>query len=789
MIRAIAKLLFFFAVFVAGPVYANWCATPGRNGSATVSGVVNTYYPGTAAVAAGATSISIGVATGSSSGIAVGDLLLVIQMQDGTFDRSNNDGYGDNLNGGFANGYTSIEQAGRYEFVRAASAVGTGGGTLTIVGATGGGLTYAYRNTALGNTSQRESFQVIRVPQYVDATVAGTVSALAWNGSTGGVVAIDVARRLTFSGGTISASGLGFRGGAGRALSGGSGSNTDYRTAATNAANGSKGEGIVGTPRYVNNGAVLLDNGVEGYRDGSYARGAPGNAGGGGTDGTPADNQQNTGGGGGGNGGAGGRGGHAWCPTAPTGCPQTGGHPGAAVAEIGVDRIVMGGGGGSATNNNATGSPGSGFASSGAAGGGIVIVRAGEVAGSGTLAADGADANSSVLNDGTGGGGAGGSILFSTLRTIAGASVSASAAGGDGGTNTGGGAAHGPGGGGGGGFIASTIAISTNVFGGNSGNTQNGGTYGVAYGATGGAGGDGISITGANIPGASSGGECTPTIVKSFASSAAAPGVTNRLSIAVTNNNPTLSLTSLAFTDTYPTGITNSALPSASKSCATAATLVAAALGSTFRVTAATLNAASTCTYSVNTMGTSPGNKTNTIAAGALTASYGTIAVASLADASATVTVSAPLTIVKSSIVYSDPLNGLTTPKAIPGGFVAYTVLVSNPATLAVDSNSIIVIDATPANLQLFVGNIPGGSGPILFATGTPPSALTYTFTSLASTTDDVEFSSNGGSTWTYVPVPDSNGVDPVVTHMRIKPKGAMAAGSSFSLFFGYRIP
>src|SRR5205085_436444 len=147
----------------------------------------------------------------------------------------------------------------------------------------------------------RRSFQVVKVPQYDSASVSGTVSALAWNGSTGGVVAIDVARRLTMNGGTISASGLGFRGGGGRALAGGAGSNTDYGTAASNAANGSKGEGIVGTPRYVLDGTSLLDNLLEGYPGGSYARGAPGNAGGGGTDGAPATNDQNAGGGGGGN--------------------------------------------------------------------------------------------------------------------------------------------------------------------------------------------------------------------------------------------------------------------------------------------------------------------------------------------------------------------------------------------------------------------------------------------------------------------------------------------------------
>jgi len=789
MIRATLSFLLGLLVFAAGPVYANWCATPGRTGTATVSGVVNTYYPGaTASVSAGATSFTIGGSTGANQAISTGDLLLIIQMQDGTFDTTNDDGYGDNVNLGYASGYIALDQVGRFEFVRAGNNVTTAGGSLTVVGATGAGTVYAYKFTALSDTAGRESFQVVKVPQYVDATISGTVSAMAWNGSTGGVVAIDVARRLTFSGGTITASGLGFRGGGGRSQAGGAGANTDYRTLASNAANGAKGEGIVGTPRYVNNGGALFDNGVEGYNNGSNGRGAPGNAGGGGTDGTPVDNQQNSGGGGGGNGGAGGLGGHAWCPAAPVGCPQSGGHPGSAVSPIGVNRIVMGGGGGAGTTNNATGSPGAGFASSGAAGGGIVIVRAGEVAGTGSLAASGADANSTVLNDGTGGGGAGGSILFSTLRTIAGASISAFADGGDGGSNTGGGAAHGPGGGGGGGFIGSTIAIGTSANGGAAGTTQNGGSYGAQYGAMAGNGSSGVTITGATIPGASSGGECTPTVAKSFAASTTTPGVTNRMSIAVTNNNPTLNLTSLAFTDTYPAGILNTASPGATKSCGTAGTLTAAANGGTFAVSAATINATVTCTYSVNTRATTSGSKTNTLAAGALTANYTSGAVTTLADASATVTVSPPLTIVKSSTAYSDPQNLLVNPKEIPGGFVNYTVLVSNPSASTIDSNSIIIIDATPASLQLFVGNVSGGSGPILFTNGSPVSGLTYTYTSLASTTDDLEFSNNGGSTWTYVPTLDANGVDTTVTHMRVKPKGTMAAGGSFNLTFRYRV-
>ena len=61
-------------------------------------------------------------------------------------------------------------------------------------------------------------------------------------------------------------------------------------------------------------------------------------------------------------------------------------------------------------------------------------------------------------------------------------------------------------------------------------------------------------------------------------------------------------------------------------------------------------------------------------------------------------------------------------------------------------------------------------------------SGLTYSFTSLANATDDLEFSNNGGASWTYVPTIDANGVDANVTHVRIRPKGSMVPGSSFTI-------
>jgi len=139
-----------------------------------------------------------------------------------------------------------------------------------------------------------------------------------------------------------------------------------------------------------------------------------------------------------------------------------------------------------------------------------------------------------------------------------------------------------------------------------------------------------------------------------------------------------------------------------------------------------------------------------------------------------------PLAIAKTSAAYSDPVNGTTNPKLIPGGFADYSLTVTAPAGTSPTNNSVVVTDAIPASLSLFVGTYAPGPGPVRFTAGS--SALTYGFTSLGSTADDLEFSNNGGASWTYGPTADANGVDAAVTHVRVRPKGSMAPGSSFTI-------
>ena len=144
------------------------------------------------------------------------------------------------------------------------------------------------------------------------------------------------------------------------------------------------------------------------------------------------------------------------------------------------------------------------------------------------------------------------------------------------------------------------------------------------------------------------------------------------------------------------------------------------------------------------------------------------------------------------SAVTQDPVNLTTNPHAIPGSYVRQDVVVTNSGSGTADANTVRVTMAVDPDTPLFVGDLSApGSGPVIFANGAVPSGMTYTFTSLASTTDGIDFSNNGGTTWTYTPVPDAAGFDPAVTHVRIRPNGTFAGkgctSNAPSFTIGYR--
>lgn len=501
MIRRVLAALSAFAltatlvVTVRAPASAAaLCATPGRDGSPSLNAVVNTYFPGSANAAAGATSITVAAhATGDADvAIASGDLLLVVQMQGATINTSNSSSYGDGSGAG--SGAISTT-AGTYEYVVANGALATTGGSIAIKGAgTGNGLINAY------TTGSGATFQVIRVPQYVAPTVAAGLAALAWNGSAGGVLAIDAQNLVSSSGATVNLSGYGFRGGGARQLSGDATAGAgDWISPNTKNAHGTKGEGTAGTPTYLYASLTSTETGsgtADGYSGGDKGRGAPGNAGGGGSDNDPTNNDQNAGGGGGGNGGAGGVGGKTWSSDI-----ADGGHGGTFTPA--VTQLVMGGGGGAGARNNSTGAM-----SSGGSGGGIVMMRMAGFVGTMTVTAGGM-MGVDPDNDGGGGGGAGGSIMLTSLATMSGITATATGANGtDADVLNAGGAAHGPGGGGGGGVVVQTGGAAATVTGGSPGSTDGSPDPDAHYGAAAGSSGQTLSTSKTSVPGASSGAEC-----------------------------------------------------------------------------------------------------------------------------------------------------------------------------------------------------------------------------------------------------------------------------------------
>lgn len=543
--------------------------------------------------------MNLGAASGAATQIANGDLLLFIQMQGATINTNsatdNTGAYGDGVPGDPGSGSISLGNSGQYEFVTAANnknPVSTSGGTLTFIG-TGpnGGLLNTYTETIATATQGQTTFQVIRVPQYSSVTIGSGLTALPWNGTVGGVLSLDASSQLTLSG-TVSVDAEGFRGGGGRILAGGTGAGTDYFTLSTDKTNGSKGEGIAGTPTYIaptTNNITLTTTAtatgqtyVEGIPLGSYARGAPGNAGGGATDANPTANNQNSGGGGGGNGGTGGNGGFGWQSAGIVGGFGGVAFPGTTSA------LVLGGGGGAGTTNDGSywlqatetgnadcGANCTGIYSSGTTGGGIVIIRAGSVVGTGTITANG-QAALQVSNDGGGGGGAGGSILVfantGTFNNPPTTSLSLQANGGNGGVTWPDdapstpfpGNRHGPGGGGGGGIALLTSApFGLSLAGGLPGYTT---LADDAYGATPGQmGGWSTVLTITQTPGTQSGAYCAgadlavtntavPTIV--VPTSSPNPPATITYTQTVTNTNGPFDALNAVFTEAIPANTT-----------------------------------------------------------------------------------------------------------------------------------------------------------------------------------------------------------------------------------------
>jgi hypothetical protein len=206
MMKIATQFLFVFCtVFsIAMPVLAQSCGIPGKDGVGSISGSINTFYVTNTngAVGPGTPSIALGSSVGAPATPTPGDLFAIIQMQCENIDTTNTNNYGGG--NGTGRGYTDPAGsclAGRYQYLRAGPAT-----TATSLDLTGSPLTAIYVQDSLATTNRR-TYQIIKVPQYSSATLTGNLTAPYWDGTSGGVVLLDVAGTLNMAGFTIDVAG------------------------------------------------------------------------------------------------------------------------------------------------------------------------------------------------------------------------------------------------------------------------------------------------------------------------------------------------------------------------------------------------------------------------------------------------------------------------------------------------------------------------------------------------------------------------------------------------------
>jgi gliding motility-associated-like protein len=314
--------------------------------SQSISGIINTY---TQVTDTDLDSCEVTVA--STTGFAVGDKVIIMQMKGASIDTTNTAAFGT---------ITNYNSAGNYELCTIASITGS---------------VISFEMTPVKTYDVTKNVQLIYVPVYTNATITGTLTCTPWDGTIGGVLAF-IDNGTTVMNADIDVKHFGFRG-------------TLFQTTGWMSCSASYKEPNT-TIEALKGESITNLNWT--YTKGT---GAPSNGGGGG--------RTDNGGGGASNFGDGGAGGNlGW--TASCNLPAQGGKP---LSYNNIDnKIFLGGAGGDAQRSEG---PGINF---GTSGGGIVIIRANAITGNNfTIFANGKDAVNTI-QDGGGGAGAGGAVIL-----------------------------------------------------------------------------------------------------------------------------------------------------------------------------------------------------------------------------------------------------------------------------------------------------------------------------------------------------------------------------------------
>jgi len=144
------------------------------------------------------------------------------------------------------------------------------------------------------------------------------------------------------------------------------------------------------------------------------------------------------------------------------------------------------------------------------------------------------------------------------------------------------------------------------------------------------------------------------------------------------------------------------------------------------------------------------------------------------------------IAIALSSNIVGDQTGRGVSPAVTAGTIVDFSVAVTGPRERGTPATSLAISNKVPDNLSLYVGDLErSGNGPAAFSDH--DSGLEFSFAGLSSPDDSIEFSGDGGKSFDYVPVADSEGFDANVTHIRFRPQGALQATTGQNERFSLR--
>lgn len=122
-------------------------------------------------------------------------------------------------------------------------------------------------------------------------------------------------------------------------------------------------------------------------------------------------------------------------------------------------------------------------------------------------------------------------------------------------------------------------------------------------------------------------------------------------------------------------------------------------------------------------------------------------------------------------------------PKLTSGAIVEYMVTAAIPDG-SVTFNSFT--EAVPPFMALYIGDMGDGSGPIMWEANDPGIRISYE--NLESVNDNIEFSSDGGQSYDYVPAPEQEGFNRKITKFRVKPTFTPEFGGGAETVIKYRM-